>query len=86
MDTFGKNSRNGNLSILRNLAIALSYHIFQLITEGATVSYIPRLLAVYPVIPNSLQLREFANIWKSYGSVKQLQVWLTFKHMTSYAP
>ena len=38
------------------------------------LSRLPRLLGVYPVVSSNPQLREFANTWRSYGSVKQLQV------------
>ena len=44
------------------------------ISEGVILSQLPRLLGVYPVISSNPQLDEFANTWRSYGSVKQLQV------------
>lgn len=46
------------------------------ISEGVMLSRLPRLLGVYPVISTNPQLREFANTWRSYGSVKQLQVYI----------
>ena len=54
--------------------------MLQLITNSATLPRVPRLLGVYPVITSNSWLREFANIWKSYGSVKQLQVELHNTH------
>ena len=44
------------------------------ISDDDMLSYIPHLLAVYPVISKNQKLTEFTNMWKSYGSVKELQV------------
>ena len=44
------------------------------ISKGNVLPYIPRLLGVYPIVSGNQQLTEFVELWKNYGSVKQLQV------------
>ena len=48
--------------------------MLQLIANRAALTQVPRLLGIYPVVSSNPQLREFANIWKRYGSITQLQV------------
>ena len=68
MDTTGNTRKNGKPLILH----VTSIDVLQLMVEVShNAVQLPRLLGVYPVSPH---FSEFANSWRSYGSVKQLQV------------
>ena len=79
MDTLRKHCRNGIdvplIIVLYGSCVFVVLQLMNGISNGNAVSYIPRILAVYPVSNSSnQQLMEFTKTWQNYGSVKQLQV------------
>ena len=74
MDTVRSSCRNGNIVSHTDIASVNVLQLTSRVSEGESLPQLPRLLAVYPTVSSTPQLDVFADVWRGYGSVKQLQV------------
>ena len=56
------------------LKVLFYQQLISRVQEGVPLPQLPRLLGVYPTMSTTPQLDHFADVWRGYGSAKQLQV------------
>ena len=75
MDTVRSSCRNGMAETHTwHLIVCVYIQLTSCVSEGASLPQLPRSLGVYTTVSNTPQLDDFADVWRGYGSVKELQV------------